>query len=83
MSFGGAEIWRVWINVDVCLSQVIEFGGNGSLTLTIVDVMSDTSKPRKWKLKWYSRDTLLQFVALLKAIHSGWTAAPLTIKCAP
>ncbi|CAL9061328.1 unnamed protein product [Musa banksii] len=58
-------------------STVIEFVGNGSLSLTIVDVMSDTSKPRKWKVKWYSRDTLSQFVALLKAIHSGWTAAPL------
>lgn len=33
-----------------------------------------------WKLKWFSEDNLLNFVALLKAIHLGVTTSPLSVR---
>lgn len=39
------------------------------------------SKSIVWKLKWFSEDNLLKFVALLKAIHLGMTTSPLPVRC--
>lgn len=39
--------------------------------------------PQTWKLKWFSEESLSQFVALLKAIHSGMTRSPLRVRCLP
>lgn len=35
----------------------------------------------KWKLKWFSEDILLKFVALLKALHAETATNPLTVRC--
>ncbi|KAF6140072.1 hypothetical protein GIB67_001813 [Kingdonia uniflora] len=35
----------------------------------------------KWKLKWFSEDTLLKFVTLLKSLHAGMTVSPLRVRC--
>ncbi|KAF9587033.1 hypothetical protein IFM89_039719 [Coptis chinensis] len=35
----------------------------------------------KWKLKWFSEEILLKFVALLKALHAETAMRPLTIRC--
>lgn len=40
---------------------------------------SDTG-PVMWKLKWFSKESLLKFVALLKAIHAQATSS-LSVKC--
>lgn len=40
-----------------------------------------SSKSVVWKLRWFSEDTLLKFVALLKAIHLGITTSPLPVRC--
>lgn len=40
-----------------------------------------SSKSVIWKLRWFSEDTLLKFVALLKAIHLGITTSPLPVRC--
>ncbi|WOL09353.1 hypothetical protein Cni_G18106 [Canna indica] len=77
------------------IEMVIEPRGSRCLTLTLVESGTkcftnqiekerqpvETSKVHTWKLKWYSEDTLLKFIALLKAIHSGLTASPLPVKC--
>ncbi|GLU12888.1 hypothetical protein SLE2022_295450 [Rubroshorea leprosula] len=34
-----------------------------------------------WKLKWFSEESLFQFVALLKAIRLGTTPSPLRVRC--
>uniref|UniRef100_A0A1D1XYS2 Serine/threonine-protein kinase 11-interacting protein n=2 Tax=Anthurium amnicola TaxID=1678845 RepID=A0A1D1XYS2_9ARAE len=34
-----------------------------------------------WRLKWFSEERLLKFVALLKAIHAGLATSPLHVKC--
>lgn len=36
----------------------------------------------KWKFKWLSEGDLLNFVALVKAMHAELTACPLQIRCA-
>lgn len=35
----------------------------------------------RWKLKWFSEETLLKLVAVLRAIHLGLTASVLPVKC--
>ncbi|KAG8639821.1 uncharacterized protein LOC110631290 isoform X2 [Manihot esculenta] len=39
----------------------------------------NTASSMTWKLKWFSEDGLFNFVALLKAIHSGMKTSPLLI----
>ncbi|KAI3454949.1 hypothetical protein Pfo_011612 [Paulownia fortunei] len=34
-----------------------------------------------WKLKWFSKESLFNFVALLKAIHTQATSSPLLVRC--
>lgn len=37
------------------------------------------SGPQKWKLKWFSEESLFKFVALLKALHSEATTSALLV----
>ncbi|XP_055826544.1 uncharacterized protein LOC129894966 isoform X2 [Solanum dulcamara] len=37
------------------------------------------SGPQKWKLKWFSEESLFKFVTLLKALHSEATASALLV----
>ncbi|XP_010916192.1 uncharacterized protein [Elaeis guineensis] len=46
-----------------------------------IELEGEPMKVHKWKLKWFSEDTMSKFVALLKAIHSGVTASPLPVNC--
>lgn len=39
------------------------------------------SGPLKWKLKWFSEESLFKFVALLKALHSEATTSALLVYC--
>ncbi|KAB2001385.1 hypothetical protein ES319_D12G299400v1 [Gossypium barbadense] len=71
--------------------MVIEQGETCCITLPI---KSSTSKAgsstktqkragmssKKWKLKWFSQESLSQFVALVKAIHLGMTLSPLLVR---
>lgn len=77
--------------------QVIELCPEGYVTLTFVEVMPatnffsgnikkekrpvETPKVHTWKLKWYTKDTLLKFVAIVKAIYLGLKSSPLPVKC--
>lgn len=36
---------------------------------------------QKWKLQWFSQDTLLKFVSLLKAVHRETATCPLPVHC--
>lgn len=38
---------------------------------------------RTWKLKWFSEDSLLKFVSLLKAIYAGASMSPLRVRRIP
>ncbi|MBA0690057.1 hypothetical protein Goari_007754 [Gossypium aridum] len=71
--------------------MVIEQGETCCITLPI---KSSTSKAgsstkmqeragmssKKWKLKWFSQESLSQFVALVRAIHLGMTLSPLLVR---
>ncbi|KAG6526294.1 hypothetical protein ZIOFF_016276 [Zingiber officinale] len=78
------------------LEMVIELCPEGYVTLTFVEVMPatnffsdnikekrpvETPKVHTWKLKWYTKDTLLKFVAIVKAIYLGLKSSPLPVKC--
>lgn len=39
------------------------------------------SVPVTWKIRWFSEESLFNFVALLKAIHAGTSMFPLLVKC--
>lgn len=39
------------------------------------------SGPLKWKLKWFSEESLFKFVALLKALRSETTTSGLLVYC--
>ncbi|XP_048571979.1 uncharacterized protein LOC125552463 isoform X1 [Triticum urartu] len=34
-----------------------------------------------WKLRWFSEETLLKFISVLKALYSGAVSSPLPVKC--
>ncbi|KAF5469189.1 hypothetical protein F2P56_013281 [Juglans regia] len=36
-----------------------------------------------WKLRWFSIESLFNFVALVKAIHAGTSLSPLHVRCIP
>ncbi|KAG2667668.1 hypothetical protein I3760_15G127000 [Carya illinoinensis] len=36
-----------------------------------------------WKLRWFSIESLCNFVALVKAIHAGTSLSPLHVRCIP
>ncbi|KAH8487424.1 hypothetical protein H0E87_026113, partial [Populus deltoides] len=36
-----------------------------------------------WKLKWFSKENLFNFVALLRAIHAGVAALPMLVTYTP
>ncbi|XP_039041065.1 uncharacterized protein LOC120179223 [Hibiscus syriacus] len=38
------------------------------------------SQTQTWKVKWFSEESLSQFVALVKAIHPGTTSSPLHVR---
>ncbi|XP_008775381.2 uncharacterized protein LOC103695751 isoform X1 [Phoenix dactylifera] len=68
-----------------CLTLTLDnvMSGNCCFTDKIIkeiELEGKTAKVHKWKLKWFSEDAMLKFVALLKAIHSGVTASPLPVK---
>ncbi|TYG91965.1 hypothetical protein ES288_A12G305500v1 [Gossypium darwinii] len=78
-------------NIAGISEMVIEQGETCCITLAI---KSSTSKAgsstktqkraglssKKWKLKWFSQESLSQFVALVKAIHLGMTLSPLLVR---
>ena len=42
-----------------------------------------TSGSLTWKLKWFSKDGVVKFIALLKAIHASTSKSPLPVRCIP
>ncbi|XP_072991754.1 uncharacterized protein [Typha latifolia] len=71
---------------DKCLTLILDCHtcGAGCFTreINMKNQRADAvAKIHTWKLKWFSEDTLLKFVALIKAIHSGLVASPLPVNC--
>ncbi|KAE8663950.1 Binding protein, putative isoform 2 [Hibiscus syriacus] len=46
-------------------------------SMKILKMVGTNRKKETWKLKWFSEESLSQFVALVKAIHPGITSSPL------
>lgn len=42
--------------------------------------LENSTHASTWKLKWYSKDTLLKFLTLIKAIHAELSERPLPVK---
>lgn len=76
----------VELNGSRCLTLTLNNITSGSICFAGT---SANEKPPKgenaqvwsWKLKWFSEESLLKFVAVLKAIHLGLTMRPLSVKC--
>ncbi|CAI8620055.1 unnamed protein product [Vicia faba] len=54
-----------------------------STQMNLVTVSHGDSAPGslKLKLRWFSKDNLLQFVSLVKAFHAEKTGSPLVVRC--
>lgn len=76
------------IEMTDCYCVTLTLGGVMSdfpLTLKEGKVVEDTKLvkrkpvlgPQKWKLKWFSEESLFNFVALLQALHGEATTNPL------
>ncbi|KAG9445006.1 hypothetical protein H6P81_016346 [Aristolochia fimbriata] len=75
--------------------MVVEIKGHKCVTLTMDEIVPEDihiftkgMHPQEnalglatWKVKWYSEEALLKFVALLRAIYAGVTMSPLPIRC--
>lgn len=46
-----------------------------------MDKKMSWTRSQIWKLKWSSEDSLSNFVALLKAMHTGKKQSPLLVRC--
>ncbi|KAF8378601.1 hypothetical protein HHK36_029949 [Tetracentron sinense] len=72
--------------------MIIEANESGSVTLILDHVTSEFCSSAElgkekvapgsltWKFKWVSEETLLKFVAVLKALHAGTTMSPLAVR---
>ncbi|KAJ8752761.1 hypothetical protein K2173_007071 [Erythroxylum novogranatense] len=71
--------------VDRCLTLVLTHGTTkfcpygAQENVRRTDEKNATSGSLTWKIKWFSEDSLFNFVALVKAIHSGTTESSLLI----
>lgn len=79
------------IEMTDCYCVTLTLGGVMSdfpLTLKEGKVVEDTKLvkrkpvlgPQKWKLKWFSEESLFNFLALLKALHGEATTNPLVYR---
>ncbi|XWS50844.1 hypothetical protein CRYUN_Cryun12cG0124700 [Craigia yunnanensis] len=71
-----------------CVTLALECTTSKACSLAKMQKEVATSKKDKnvagsqmWKLKWFSEESLFQFVALMKAIHLGMTLSPLLVRC--
>ncbi|XP_006580393.1 uncharacterized protein [Glycine max] len=51
------------------------------MNLQTVNHENTVPRSRKLKLQWFSKDYLVKFVSLLKAIHEKETGSPLVVRC--
>lgn len=45
--------------------------------------MVTASFPLTWKVRWFSEESLFNFVALLRTLHASATSSPLVVRCMP
>ncbi|XP_017973309.1 PREDICTED: uncharacterized protein LOC18604377 isoform X4 [Theobroma cacao] len=71
-----------------CVTLALECTTSGACSSTKAQKEVAASKKeknvagaRRWKLKWFSEESLFQFVALMKAIHLGMALSPLLVRC--
>lgn len=63
-----------------CTSEFHPSGKSGRTEDCVLVNKKPASDPLTWKLKWFSEDAMLNFVALIKAIHAQATATPLVVR---
>ncbi|XP_020257169.1 uncharacterized protein LOC109833773 isoform X2 [Asparagus officinalis] len=73
------------VNNRRCLTLILNNVPSGSISSTeeigiVTKPEEINAKVLRWKLKWFSEETLLKFVAVLKAIHLGLTTSELPVK---
>ncbi|XP_031281971.1 uncharacterized protein LOC116140486 isoform X1 [Pistacia vera] len=60
---------------DFCLSAT------ASNEVAAIHKKKTSTSSQIWKLKWFSQESLSNFVALLKAMHAGKKQSPLLVRC--
>lgn len=74
------------LNNDRCVTLILNNVSSGNISPANKNGMGMQTEDTNahvltWKLKWFSEETLLKFVAVLKAIHLGLTSSLLPVKC--
>lgn len=71
-----------------CLTLVLDnhahegrFCSNGSITNSQSKQPDEIYTVHTWKLKWFSEETVVKFISLLKALYSVSSSSSLPVKC--
>lgn len=63
-----------------CATSKFGSSANECKKVTAIDKKKKCAGYLTWKFKWFSRESLLNFVSLLKAMHERITASPLQVR---
>ncbi|XP_050255459.1 uncharacterized protein LOC126701415 isoform X1 [Quercus robur] len=74
------ESWCVTVALK-CTASVFCSSAKADKKVAAINDEKTASSPVTWMIRWFSEDSLFQFVALVKAIHAGTSMFPLLVKC--
>ncbi|KAL5751192.1 hypothetical protein ACOSP7_025795 [Xanthoceras sorbifolium] len=69
---------------NLCVTLAVEYATSEfcpSAEVAAVSKEKTCAASLTWKFRWFSEHGLLNFVALLKAMHTGKTTSPLPVRC--
>nr|POE46545.1 serine/threonine-protein kinase 11-interacting protein [Quercus suber] len=73
------ESWCVTVALK-CTASVFCSSAKADKKVAAINDEKTASSPVTWMIRWFSEDSLFQFVALVKAIHAGTSMFPLLVK---
>ncbi|KAM4114436.1 hypothetical protein ACJW30_04G068400 [Castanea mollissima] len=74
------ESWCVTVALK-CTASVFCSSAKADKKVAAINDVKTASSPVTWMIRWFSEDSLFQFVALVKAIHAETSMFPLLVKC--
>ncbi|KAM4106524.1 hypothetical protein ACB094_04G071200 [Castanea mollissima] len=74
------ESWCVTVALK-CTASVFCSSAKADKKVAAINDEKTASSPVTWMIRWFSEDSLFQFVALVKAIHAETSMFPLLVKC--
>lgn len=72
---------------SLCVTLILKNAISKSCPEDTADKMEDTTRtmvtasfPLTWKVRWFSEESLFNFVALLRTLHASATSSPLVVR---